>query len=330
MASSQSFENKKILVTGGAGSIGSAIVRELLSHKPAVIRIIDNNESALFELEEELKTHIRQLRFLVGDVRDRERLQRATEGIDLVFHAAALKHVPLCEYNPFEAVKTNVLGTQNVIDACLAAAVKKVIFISTDKAVNPVNVMGASKLLGERLMVAANEYRGTHQTIFSVVRFGNVLASRGSVIPLFVHQIRNGGPLTITDRRMVRFIMPLEHAVQLILNATEMAHGGEIFILHMPQVRMIDLAEVMIEKLAPRFNRDPRSIEIQTIGTKKGEKLEETLVGELEGPKAAFQKDLIIINGSGNPTPLPKPKLLSKSEIWDILKELDWDNMRIS
>ena len=328
------FRSKKILVTGGAGSIGSAIVRELLQHNPNIIRVLDNNESALFELEESLKIHDNKLRFLVGDVRDKERIGFALENIDIVFHTAALKHVPSCEYNPFEAIKTNILGTQNVIDGCLANDVKKLIFISTDKAVNPVNVMGASKLLGERLTLAANSYRGLHPTIFSVVRFGNVLASRGSIVPLFLQQIKNGGPVTITDERMVRFIMPLEQAVQLILRSTELAEGGETFILQMPQIKITDLVEVMVEQLAHRFGKDPKSIKIQKIGAKKGEKLTEDLISELEQESAIVKDNLVIIgtarSNNGKPITLPKPKMLNKKEIWDVLKNLNWEDMHIS
>lgn len=324
------FENKKILVTGGAGSIGSAIVRELLQHNPNTIRVLDINESALFALEEELKAHKPKLRFLVGDVRDPKRIRRAMESIDIVFHAAALKHVPLCEYNPFEAVKTNVVGTQNVIDACLTNNVKKLIFISTDKAVNPVNVMGASKLLGERLTLAANEFRGAHPVVFSVVRFGNVLASRGSILPLFLQQIKKGGPVTITDSNMVRFIMPIEKAVQLILTAAQLTKGGETFILQMPKVKIVDLAEVMIAQLAPRFNHDPKSIKLQTIGAKKGEKLNEDLTSELEKKCAVVKDNMLIIGTNDKPTPLPEHKLLTKKEIENILKDLDWDSMHIS
>jgi len=173
------------------------------------------------------------LRFLVGDVRDKERLQHAVENIDFAFHAAALKHVPLCEYNPFEAVKTNVLGTQNVIEVAMEGEVEKLITISTDKAVNPVNVMGATKLLAERLTISANYYKGLRKTAFSCVRFGNVLDSRGSVIPSFREQIRKGGPVTLTEPNMTRFVMSIPRAVDLVLKAAEIARGGEIFIFKM-------------------------------------------------------------------------------------------------
>ena len=179
------FRNKKILVTGGTGCIGSEIVKSILNYEPKVVRIFSNDEDNTFKMSQELGTS-RNKRFLIGDIRDKERLITAMKGIDIVYHAAALKHVPLCEYNPFEAIKTNVLGTQNVIEAALENNVKKVINISTDKAVNPVNTMGATKLLAEKLITDANFYKGAIETVFSCVRFGNVLFSRGSVIPLFV------------------------------------------------------------------------------------------------------------------------------------------------
>jgi len=182
------FKNKKILITGGTGSIGQEIVREVLKHEPAVVRILDIDETKQFELQQEYEDY-ENIRFLLGDIRDKERLYRAIEDIDIVFHTAALKHVQACEYNPFEAVKTNVIGTQNLIDVAIDEEVEKVIFTSSDKAVNPTNVMGATKLLAERLITSANYYKGARKTVFSSVRFGNVLGSRGSVIPLFKNQI---------------------------------------------------------------------------------------------------------------------------------------------
>ena len=239
------YKGKKVLVTGGSGSIGQKIVKELLNHDVDVVRVLDNNETALFDLEQDLNSS--KIRTLVGDIRDYRRLERAFKDIDIIFHAAAYKHVPLCEYNPLDAVKTNVIGTQNIIDAAITCGVDKVILISTDKAVNPVNVMGATKLLAERLMISSNVYSGRGGTKFSCVRFGNVLNSRGSVIPVFKKQISNGGPVTITDERMTRFIMHIHEAAKLILTAGGLSDGGEIFILKMPSVTVPDLAEAMIE-----------------------------------------------------------------------------------
>ncbi|MCL2116405.1 MAG: polysaccharide biosynthesis protein, partial [Methanobrevibacter sp.] len=243
------YKGKKILVTGGSGSIGSEIVEKLVSLPVDSIRVFDNNETALFDLETDLNSP--KIRTLIGDIRDLERLNRAFEDIDIVFHAAALKHVPLCEFNPFDAVKTNVVGTQNVLDAAINCDVAKVILVSTDKAVNPINVMGATKLLAERLILSANSYAGNKRTIFSCVRFGNVLNSRGSVIPLFKKQIKNGGPVTITDPDMTRFIMHISDAADLILKSGQKAIGGEIFILKMSAVKITDLANAMINILAP-------------------------------------------------------------------------------
>lgn len=275
------FKNKNILVTGGTGSIGSEIVRRVLQYRPKVVRILSRDETKQFELDQELGNR-EKVRFLVGDVRDKERLIRAFEGIDIVFHAAAMKHVPACEYNPFEAVKTNVLGTQNVIDAALDNKVEKVIAISTDKAASPINTMGATKLLAEKLIIDANFYKGRKKTIFSCVRFGNVIGSRGSVIPLFKNQIQAGGPVTVTDPEMTRFIMSIPQAVDLVFQATKMAQGGEIFIFKMPVVKLGDLASIMIKHLAPKYGYDPNSILVDIIGIRNGEKMFEHLMNEEE------------------------------------------------
>ena len=288
------FKNKNILVTGGTGSIGSEIVRSLLTFEPKVVRILSRDETKQFELEQELG-NLDNIRFLIGDIRDKERLKRAFEGIDIVFHAAAMKHVPACEYNPFEAVKTNVIGTQNVIDAALDNKVEKVIAISTDKAASPMNTMGATKLLAEKLMIDANFYKGNRKTIFSCVRFGNVMWSRGSVIPLFKNQIKHGGQLTITDPDMTRFMMTIPQAVDLVFKATKMAKGGEIFIFKMPVVKLGDLAKCMIEHFAPEYGRKPESIEISIIGTRKGEKMYEHLMTEEEARYAYETKDMYIV-----------------------------------
>jgi FlaA1/EpsC-like NDP-sugar epimerase len=290
----KTFKNKKILVTGGTGSIGSELVRKLLEFNPKVIRVLSNDENVQFDLEQELKEY-GNLRFLIGDVRDKERLKMATEEVDIVFHAAALKHVPLCEYNPFEAIKTNVIGTQNLLEVAMDKEVEKVITISTDKAVNPVNVMGATKLLAERLTIAANYYRGLRRTVFSCVRFGNVLGSRGSVLQVFEKQIKNGGPLTVTSPNMMRFVMNIQKAVELVLKTAEMTKGEEIFIFKMPALRVGTLAEVMIEKLAPKYGYVPKSIEIKIIGKRKGEKLYEELMTEDEATNAYETEDMLVV-----------------------------------
>lgn len=290
----ETFRDKRILVTGGTGSIGGELVRKLLEYNPKVIRIFSNDENALFNLELDLQQYT-NLRFLVGDVRDKERLRRAAEDIEIVFHAAALKHVPSCEYNPFEAIKTNVIGTQNLLEVAIDMNVEKVITISTDKAVSPVNVMGATKLLAERLTIAANYYKGFKRTVFSCVRFGNVLGSRGSVVQLFEKQIRNGGPVTLTDPDMIRFVMSMDRAIELMLKAAEMAKGEEIFIFKMPALHIKNLADVMIQKLAPKYGYEPRDIKVKIVGRRKGEKLYEELMTEDEAMNAYETEDMLVV-----------------------------------
>jgi len=286
------YKNKRILVTGGVGSIGSQLVKKILEYDPFIVRVFDNNETGLFDLENELNSN--KIRPLIGDIRDKERLLMAFDGIDIVFHASALKHVPLCESNPFDAVKTNVIGTQNVLDAALSREVEKVINISTDKAVNPTNVMGATKLLAERLTISANYYRGLKRTVFSSVRFGNVLNSRGSVIPLFKKQIQSGGPVTITDKKMTRFFMDIPSAVELIVNAGRICNGREIFILKMTAMKITDLADA-IEEFAPVYGFNPEDIKIKIIGKRGGEKTFEELMTKEEAEYAYENDEMFII-----------------------------------
>jgi FlaA1/EpsC-like NDP-sugar epimerase len=241
----------------------------------------------------------------------------AMENIDIVYHAAALKHVPLCEYNPFEAIKTNVLGTQNVIDAALENKVEKVINISTDKAVNPTNTMGATKLLAEKLTIDANYFKGKTKTIFSCVRFGNVAYSRGSVIPLFESQIRQKKPITITDPNMTRFMMSISNTIDLVFKATLMAKGGEIFILKMPVVKLSDLADVSIEEFSKKYDIAKSTIKKKKIGIRAGEKMYEELMSETEAQKAYEIDDMFII-----------PPQLSLEGI--NLKTTDYRNAKVS
>lgn len=324
------FKGKKILVTGGAGSIGSEIVRQVLKQQPEIIRIISNDEDAQFRSCQEFGNK-EKVRHLFGDVRDAERLGPAMDGIDVVFHAAALKHVPACEFDPFEAVKTNVIGTQNVARVALENNVERVINISTDKAVNPMNVMGATKLLAERLTASANNYKGNKRTVFTSVRFGNVLASRGSVVPIFLNQIKQGGPVTITDSNMTRFVMSIAQSVGLILKAARFAEGGELFILDMPALKIGDLAEVMIETYAPKYGLKPQSIKIRKIGLRPGEKYHEELMTHFEVENTTKKDGMFIVY----PGLLDKRKgvrisdynssqarLLSKAEIRKILSGL--------
>jgi len=272
------FEDKDILVTGGCGSIGSLIVRALLKYDVKRVRSLDINETGQFNLQEETKSP--KLRLLMGDIRDKRRLEWAIKGVDIVFHAAALKHVPLCEYNPFEAVSTNVYGTQNLIEVARDEEVERFIAISTDKAVNPINTMGATKLLSEKLVMNAS--LGDVKTIFSCVRFGNVLNSQGSVIPIFVREISQGGPVTVTSKEMTRFFMSGQEAVNTIFKAVKLMRGREIFIPRMKSLRILDLAEVMIEELAPKYGYKPSEIRIKIIGVRPGEKLHESLMTEEE------------------------------------------------
>lgn len=242
------FGNKRVLVTGACGTVGKELVRQLLeNHQVCELIGIDNNESELFFLEDNLKG-FNNVSLFLADVRDRDKVSRKMRHMDIVFHTAALKHVIQCERSPFEAVQTNILGIQNIINGALENQVERVMFTSSDKAVNPTNVMGTTKLMGERLMTAANSNSRDGGPLFTSTRFGNVLGSRGSVIPIFREQIRHGGPVTLTDPAMTRFIMSLEEAIQLVIDSTCYAVGGEVFITKMPAIRIQDLAEVMIKE----------------------------------------------------------------------------------
>ena len=295
------LRDKSVLVTGGAGTVGRELLVQILNHRPREVRVVDNNESEIFFLQQELDKHPERVasdipaHCYLGDLRDANRLRLLMEGVDYVFHAAALKHVILCERSPFEAVQTNIMGVKNVIDAALANDVERVIFTSSDKAVNPTNVMGTSKLMGERLMTAANSMRQNGRTIFTSTRFGNVLGSRGSVVPIFERQIREGGPVTLTDTRMTRFVMTVAESCRLVLTAAEQARGGEVFVTKMPVVRIEDLAAVMIEMLAPRHGHDPAQIEMTEIGVKAGEKLYEELMSEEEIHRACELTEMFAV-----------------------------------
>ncbi len=278
------FAGKSILVTGVCGTVGAELLHQLLTqpdYAPREVIGMDNNESQLFFLDQKYlnddRTH-----FSVVDIRDRNELIRKMAGVDVVFHCAALKHVVLCERSPEQAVLTNIHGVQNVIDAAHACAVEKVIFTSSDKAVNPTNVMGTSKLMGERLMTAANSNKRDKGPVFASTRFGNVLGSNGSVIPIFHNQIANGGPVTLTHRDMTRFVMSIKESVRLVIDSAGLARGGEVFITKMPVVRIEDLARIMIDELAPLYGYNPASIVIKEIGTKPGEKLYEELMSPEE------------------------------------------------
>lgn len=287
------INNKRVLVTGACGTVGSELVRQLLTdpnYAPEEVIGIDNNESQLFFLDQEWLNDTRA-QFFVADIRDRDELVRRMRGVDIVFHAAALKHVILCERSPEQAVQSNIEGVQNVIYAATENDVERVIFTSSDKAVNPTNVMGTSKLMGERLMTAANSHKRGKGPIFSSTRFGNVLGSNGSVIPIFHNQIAKGGPVTLTDREMTRFVMTIKDAVRLVIDSAEQAFGGEVFITKMPVVRIEDLAKAMIAILSTKYGYKPESIEIIEIGSKPGEKLYEELMSDEETRRSLELKD---------------------------------------
>ena len=285
------FKDKRVLVTGACGTVGSRVVQQLLEdYEVGELVGLDNNESELFFLEQKYSSSP-NADFFLADIRDPAKLEIKFKNIDIVFHTAALKHVILCERSPFEAVQSNILGVRNIIDAARKCSVKKVIFTSSDKAVNPTNVMGTSKLMGERLMTAANSNAFGEVPTFVSTRFGNVLGSRGSVIPIFREQIKNGGPITLTDPEMTRFIMSINEATRLVIDSAVLAKGGEVFVTKMPVIRIKDLAQVMIDELAPLYGHHPQDIDITIIGAKAGEKLYEELMS-LEETRRTLELDL--------------------------------------
>ncbi len=282
------FSGKSILVTGACGTVGAELIKQLLSnpvYMPSEVVGVDNNESGLFFIDQEYLNDNRA-HFFVADIRDRDEMVKKMIGIDIVFHCAALKHVILCERSPEQALQTNIQGVQNIIAAANANSVEKVIFTSSDKAVNPTNVMGTSKLMGERLMTAANSNKKSSGPVFASTRFGNVLGSNGSVIPIFHNQVAMGGPVTLTHRDMTRFVMSIEESVKLVIDSAIFAKGGEVFITKMPVVRIEDLAKAMVEELAPNYGYLSEDIQISEIGTKPGEKLYEELMSPEETRRA--------------------------------------------
>jgi FlaA1/EpsC-like NDP-sugar epimerase len=280
------FSDKRVMVTGCCGTVGSELLKQLVSnYKVKQLFGIDNNESALFFVEQKY-SKLGFCHFELADVRDRRSLMRAFQDVDIVFHTAAFKHVALCESAPMQAVLNNIHGVQNVIEAATECRVGRVIFTSSDKAVNPTNVMGTSKLMGERLMTAASSNNKGNGPVFASTRFGNVLGSRGSVIPIFREQIRKGGPITLTDQSMTRFIMSIDQAARLVIDSSALAMGGEVFITKMPVIRIRDLSEVMIRELAPIYGSSPEDINITIIGAKPGEKMYEELMSQEETRRA--------------------------------------------
>lgn len=274
------FNGKSVLITGGTGSFGQKFVEAMLArYRPERMIVFSRDELKQYEMSLRLnpRNH-KALRYFVGDVRDRERLYRALDGVDLVVHAAALKQVPSCEYNPLEAIKTNVLGAANLIDAAIDRGVQRVIALSTDKAANPINLYGATKLCADKLFTSANNYAGRHATRFAAVRYGNVVGSRGSVVPLFL-SMRKHGVLPVTDPRMTRFWITLDQGVEFVLKGFERMRGGEIFLPKIPSMRLVDLARAI--------GPDCR---IETVGIRPGEKLHETLLSE-DDARTALQYD---------------------------------------
>jgi FlaA1/EpsC-like NDP-sugar epimerase len=286
------LKDKTILITGACGTVGAELIRQLVNEQiylPKEIIGIDNNESELFFIDQKYIKE-KRVNFFVADVRDITELTKKMEGVDIVFHCAALKHVVLCERSPEQAILSNVMGVQNVIEAARANKVERVIFTSSDKAVNPTNVMGTSKLMGERLITAANSNKRGTGPIFSSTRFGNVLGSNGSVIPIFQNQIKGGGPVTLTDRNMTRFVMSIQESVKLVIDSAMYAKGGEVFVTKMPVIRIADLAQAMILELAELYGYKIEEIEVVEIGTKPGEKLYEELMS-LEETRRAVETD---------------------------------------
>lgn len=275
------WQGRRVMITGVSGTVGRELFSHLETMGVAEIVGIDNNENEIFFLEQ---AHLgkKNFKFYLTDICDRETLKHHMRGCDTVLHAAAHKHVGLCEHSPRSAVNTNILGVQNIIDVATSVGVKRVLFTSSDKAVNPTNVMGTSKLMGERLMTAANLCREEGGPVFGVTRFGNVLGSRGSVIPVFRNQIAKGGPIIVRHQDMTRFIMTLSEAVDLVLETATLFNGGEVFITKMPVMRVMDLAEIMIEELAPLHGYKPRDIEIRVTKPLPGEKMYEELMNDEE------------------------------------------------
>lgn len=270
-----------VLVTGGTGSFGKKFIRKALELDARKVIVFSRDELKQYEMSQEFNDP--RIRFFIGDVRDTGRLYRAFDGVDIVVHAAALKHVTACEYNPFEAVRTNIIGAQNVIDAAIDRGVRRVVALSTDKAANPINLYGATKLASDKLFVAANAYVGDKPTRFSVVRYGNVAGSRGSVIPFF-HKMRSTGSLPITDKRMTRFWITLDQGVQFVLDSLQRMKGGEIFVPKIPSVKVVDLARV----IAP-------DCQLQYVGIRPGEKLHEAMITEDDARKTVEFDDYFII-----------------------------------
>jgi FlaA1/EpsC-like NDP-sugar epimerase len=286
------LKGKNILVTGGSGSIGTEIVRKSLSDGASLVRVFSNDENGLYETELELSG--KNTEYVIGDIRNSDTVNSLVKDMDIVFHTSALKHVDRCELNPYEAVTVNTIGAYNICKSSIRESVSKVINISTDKAVNPIGVLGATKLLSEKL-ISSESFHNKSKTIFSSVRFGNVLQTRGSIIPRIENQIKQGGPITLTDKKMKRFFMTKNQSVELILKAAEYAKGGETFVLKMPLILLNDLFDVMKEVIAPNYDLSPSKIKTKIIGIRPGEKITEYLLTDFELEHVLETTDFFII-----------------------------------
>jgi len=301
------FKDKTILITGGTGSWGNELTTQLLTKNPKQIIIFSRSE--LHQVNMQRKFNNSKLKFVIGDVRDHDRLVEATKNVDYIFHLAALKHVPVCEEQPYEAIKTNIVGTKNIIEAAKINNVKKVIDVSTDKAVDPLNLYGMTKAIGEKLIIQAN--LEPSNTVFVCIRGGNVLGTNGSVVPFFISQIKEQGYISLTDKKMTRYFLTLQQAISLLFKASEISHGGETFVMKMPGCKISDLAEVLAEAVSDKL------VPIKEIGTRPGEKIDEVLISRYESPRTyQFDDDYFVI--------LPELKIDDLESKYDKLQKVDF------
>lgn len=308
------MKDKVVLITGGTGSWGEALITQLIEQEVTEIRVFARNENMQFNTA--VKFNHTKVKTIVGDIRDRKSVYDACKGVDVIYHLAALKHVPICEYQPMEAIKTNILGTQNIVDVAIMHRVKQVMYVSTDKAVDPSSTYGFTKALGEKLILQANEIsKGTR---FTCLRSGNVLGSNGSVIPLFKKQMNTEGMIKLTDKRMTRFFVPIEQAIALLIKLTNVSKGGEVFVMKMPAFKILDIAEVMKEDYQEQQGNDA-PIPIVEIGARAGEKLNESLITTGESDNVYdFDEDCYVVlqNNKLNPIAYTKiEKIVYNSEV---------------
>lgn len=317
------FKDKTILITGGTGFLGRALTKEILKQSPKAVRLFSRDEVKHYKAQE-FFNYNPKLRNFIGDVRDYPRLKKACRQVDIVIHAAALKRIDLIEYNVDEAIKTNILGTLNLVNACLANKIKKAVFVSTDKACSPVNTYGACKFVSERIFTESNYSRGDIGTIFTTVRYGNVLESTGSVIPLFNSKIKKGEDIPLTDPRMTRFIISPKQSVELILNAIKYAQGGEVFVPKLKSFKIIDLIEILMKK-------NKAKNKIKMVGIRPGEKIDELLINESEIPRTIkFKNFYVILSSIRKQKKGRKPIYLSKGRRMGKMEEYSSRNYLIT